>query len=161
MRKLIALLLFAALPAVAAEMEREALKITSRDGGEYDFNVEVARTPQQLEDGLMYRTELADDAGMLFLFPREIDGVKFWMKNTLIPLDMIFIDKEGRVVRVHVNAKPEDLTPIPAGEPVLAVLELKGGRAADLGISRGDKVFSPSLALGGSGAAPKPELVEP
>jgi len=155
---LVALPVFMAVPAHAQEkLETEILEITTGDGGKHDFQVELARTPEEQQQGLMFRTEMAPDAGMLFIFPGVRPDVSFWMKGTLIPLDMVFIRADGTVARVHSNAIPGDLTTIPAGEPVLAVLELNGGRADALGIGRGDKVFSPALSLA---AHPLPVLEE-
>ena len=104
--------------------------------GTHGFTVEVAATPEQQERGLMFRRSLAGDRGMIFPYdpPRE---VSFWMKNTLIPLDIIFIRSDGTIVRIT-EAKALDLSPLPAGEPISAVLEIRGGRAAELGIKEGD-----------------------
>ena len=86
----------------------------------------------------MFRKELAPDRGMVFPYdPPQI--VAFWMKNTLIPLDIIYIRSDGTIARI-VNAKALDETPLPAGEPIALVLEIRGGRAAELGIREGDKV---------------------
>ena len=84
----------------------------------------------------MFRRSLAPDRGMIFPYqpPQE---VAFWMKNTLIPLDMLFIRGDGTIVRIA-TAKPLDLTPVSSGEPISAVLEIAGGRAAELGIKEGD-----------------------
>lgn len=103
------------------------------------FTVEVARTAEQQEHGLMERRALAANAGMLFPFdpPRP---ASFWMRNTLIPLDMIFIRPDGSIARVAAGAVPLSETPIAVEEPMTAVLELKGGRAAELGIREGDRV---------------------
>jgi uncharacterized membrane protein (UPF0127 family) len=89
----------------------------------------------------MFRKALAPDRGMIFPYdpPQE---VAFWMRNTLIPLDMIFIRKDGRIARIT-TAKPLDETPVPGGEPVVAVLEIAGGRAAELHVKPGDKVDWP------------------
>lgn len=103
------------------------------------FTVEVADTDRTREIGLMCRTHLGPFRGMLFDF-HQPQPVEFWMKNTLIPLDMLFIDESGHVIAVAANAKPEDETPIPSGGPVLGVLEIAGGRAAALGIAPGDTV---------------------
>ena len=109
--------------------------------GEHRFTVEVAATPAEQERGLMFRRELAPDRGMIFPYdpPQE---VAFWMKNTLIPLDMIFIRSDGTIVRIS-TAQPLSLQPMPGGEPVAAVLEIRGGRAAELGIREGDVVSWP------------------
>ena len=116
------------------------LTIRSKNGVHH-FTVEVAATPEQQERGLMFRKSLAGDRGMIFPYdpPQQ---VAFWMKNTLIPLDIIFIRADGRIARIA-NAKPLDVTPLPSGEPAAAVLEIRGGRAAQLGISAGDKVEWP------------------
>ena len=86
----------------------------------------------------MFVTALPDDRGMIFPYvpPQEI---AFWMKNTLIPLDIVFIRANGTVARIT-NGQPMDLTPLPSGEPIAGVLEIRGGRAAELGVKEGDKV---------------------
>ncbi|TPG17566.1 DUF192 domain-containing protein [Sphingomonas koreensis] len=112
--------------------------------GRHRFTVERARTAAEQERGLMYRTDLTADGDMLFApYPPEGGAPKqanFWMKNTPSPLDILFIRADHSIARIAENAVPFDETPIPSGEPVAAVLELKGGRAADLGIAEGDKV---------------------
>ena len=106
--------------------------------GKHHFTVELAQTPEQQERGLMFRRSLAPDRGMLFPYapPQE---VAFWMRNTLIPLDVIFVRANGTIARIT-TAKPLDETPVPSGEPVAMVLEIRGGRAAELGIREGDAV---------------------
>ena len=104
--------------------------------GIHHFTVDVAATPEQQERGLIFVMSLAGDRGMIFPYDPPAD-VSFWMKNTLIPLDIIFIRPDGTIVRIT-NAKALDLTPLPAGEPIAAVLEIRGGRAAELGIREGD-----------------------
>jgi uncharacterized protein len=106
------------------------------------FKVELARTPAQQERGLMYRTSLAPDAGMLFLFDPP-ERAAFWMKNTYIPLDMLFIRTDGTIARIAANTVPLSLEPVDAGEPIGSVLEIAGGRAASLGIRQGDHVSWP------------------
>jgi uncharacterized membrane protein (UPF0127 family) len=108
-------------------------------GRSHVFTVEMARTSAQQEQGLMNRHGLAPDAGMLFPFdpPRP---ASFWMRNTLIPLDMIFIRPDGTIARIAANTVPMSQTPIAVAEPMTAVLEIKGGRAAQLGIVEGDRV---------------------
>ena len=103
------------------------------------FTVEMATSVSQQERGLMFRKELASDAGMLFDFGDEGPRA-FWMKNTLIPLDMLFIKANGIVARIASNAKPLSEDSIPSYEPVRAVLEIPGGRAAQLGLKAGDVV---------------------
>ena len=106
--------------------------------GTHKFNVQVAATPDQQEQGLMFYRSLGPDEGMIFPYDPPQD-VAFWMKNTLIPLDMVFIRADGTIARIA-TAKPLDETPVPAGEPIVAVLEIRGGRAAELGIRANDKV---------------------
>jgi uncharacterized membrane protein (UPF0127 family) len=107
--------------------------------GPAQFSVEMAVAWPQQEQGLMFRKTLAPDAGMLFDFGKEQE-TSFWMKNTLIPLDMLFIKANGTIARIAANAKPLSEESIPSYEPVRAVLEIAGGRAAQLGIRPGDKV---------------------
>jgi uncharacterized membrane protein (UPF0127 family) len=109
--------------------------------GSHRFTVEVARSPDEQAQGLMFRRSLAPDRGMIFPYDPP-QPVAFWMRNTLIPLDMIFIRADGHIARIA-TAKPLDETPVPAGEPVAAVLEIAGGRSAELGISEGDIVEWP------------------
>jgi uncharacterized membrane protein (UPF0127 family) len=111
-------------------------------GGAHRFTVEVARTPAEQQAGLMHRRSLAPDAGMIFPFAVP-QTAAFWMKNTLIPLDMIFIRADGRIARVAAMTTPHSLDPVGSGEEVAAVLELRGGRAAELGIKAGDRVEWP------------------
>ena len=106
--------------------------------GEHSFTVDVAATPGQQEHGLMFVRSLAPDRGMIFPYDPP-QRVSFWMKNTLIALDMIFIRSDGTIARI-VTAKPLDESPVPGGEPIAAVLEIAGGRAAELGIRAGDTV---------------------
>ncbi len=123
-----------------------ALTIASSNGP-HAFQVEQAKTSAEQEKGLMFRTDIPDNGGMLFWpYPPEGGAPKnasFWMKNTPSPLDIIFIRADGTIAHIAENAIPNDETPILSGEPVGAVLELKGGRAAALGIAEGDKVSWP------------------
>jgi len=109
--------------------------------GPVQFTVEMAITPTQQETGLMFRKSVAPNAGMLFDFVHETE-TNFWMKNTLVPLDMLFIKANGTIARIAVNAKPLSEDSIPSYEPVRAVLEIAGGRAGQLGLKAGDKVHS-------------------
>ena len=111
-------------------------------GGPRRFLVELAETPAQMEQGLMFRRQLAPDAGMLFDY-RQPTVATMWMKNTLIPLDMLFVDADGRIVNIHQRAVPESTAIIAAAAPVRAVIELNGGTAARLGIRPGDRVEFP------------------
>jgi uncharacterized protein len=103
------------------------------------FTVEVADTSMEQAKGLMFRTELADNAGMIFPF-REPRVASFWMKNTVIPLDIIFVRSNGTIESIAENTVPYSTDPVEAGEPVTAVLELRGGLTAELGIGAGDTV---------------------
>jgi uncharacterized protein len=103
------------------------------------FTVEMARTGQEQAQGLMFRTVLADDRGMLFPFVDQREA-SFWMKNTLIPLDIVFVAGDGRIVNIAANTTPYSLEPVTSVGSVAAVLELRGGLTAQLGIKAGDKV---------------------
>jgi len=140
---LLALGLLATAPAAAA-CRTDVLDLRGA-WGEARFAVELAETPEEQARGLMHRDSLGAMAGMLFVFdpPRE---VSFWMKNTLIPLDMIFADARGVITRIHESAIPGDLTPIPGGrQPVLLVLELNAGTARRFGIGPGDRMRHPAI----------------
>ena len=115
------------------------LVVEQVDGSVFEFQVELALTNKQRQQGLMYRTELAPDKGMLFIFPTE-RMQSFWMRNTYIPLDIIFLRADGSVVNIVANAAPETDTPRPSTGPAKAVFEIAGGRAAELGIAPGDIV---------------------
>lgn len=112
--------------------------------GAHAFNVEVVDTPETRAKGLMSRQSLADDAGMLFDFGRE-QQTAFWMQNTFIPLDMIFIAADGEVKTIHVNAVPHDTTSIPSRVPVRFVLEIPGGRSREIGLEPGDRIEHPRM----------------
>lgn len=118
----------------------EPLVVRTADGTNHAFDVELALTPAAQARGLMYRDSLPENGGMLFVFNRPVIR-SFWMKNTYIPLDMLFIDSDGRIVNIHHNAIPHDLTSISSEQPALAVLELAGGTAERLGISAGDVIY--------------------
>jgi uncharacterized protein len=118
------------------------LVIKTAAGKTISLRVEIAVTPEQQSRGLMFREQLADNAGMLFPYdtPRE---VSFWMKNTVISLDMIFIRKDGVIAKIASETDPYSLDKVSSGEPVTAVLEIAGGRSAQLGIAEGDVVTLP------------------
>ena len=118
------------------------LLIETQAGESHRFNLELAITQEQQIQGLMNRTELAEDSGMLFYFNEESERA-FWMKNTLIPLDIIFIKADGTIHHIHENAIPHDLTRIISNGAVGSVLEVNGGLASKLNIRKGDKVKSP------------------
>lgn len=127
----------------------ETLVIQSKSG-QHTFRVEVARTMAEQEKGLMFRTEMAADQGMLFEMNNNT-VTRFWMKNTLIPLDMLFLAADGTVRKIHANAVPKSLKAVSSGVPVQAVLEINGGKAKTLGLAVGDKVIHPYFK-----AAPPP-----
>jgi uncharacterized membrane protein (UPF0127 family) len=120
------------------------------DWGNATFQIELADDPEERALGLMHRTSLPRGAGMLFIFDKP-QPVSFWMRHTLIPLDMIFIRKDGTVHHVHENAIPKDETTIFGGPAILAVLEINGGLSSTFGIAAGSEVrhpaFSPDVAV--------------
>jgi uncharacterized protein len=120
---------------------QQTLEIATKTGV-HSFAVELADNDAAREKGLMYRKELPEGQGMLFDFHREQD-VSFWMQNTYIPLDMIFIRGDGRILRIAENTEPLSTRLIPSGGPVRAVLEVIGGTSRKLGIAPGDRVASP------------------
>jgi len=122
-----------------AEKGSEKLSITLMSGEQVQFNVEVADTPETQTMGLMNRTEMPKDHGMLFVFEQEYFGA-MWMKNTYIPLDMIFIDFQGKIVKIHHLAKPLSIRPISSDKLVKAVLEINGGLSRSIGLSVGDQI---------------------
>ncbi|WP_375256096.1 DUF192 domain-containing protein [Yoonia sp.] len=120
-------------------------KVTIKgDFGQASFTVEIADDNAERAEGLMFVEEMPTFSGMLFVYDRA-QPVSFWMKNTLIPLDMLFVAPDGEVLRIHENAIPGDLTPIPGGDGVQMVLEINGGMASRLGISVGDVLQHPSF----------------
>jgi uncharacterized membrane protein (UPF0127 family) len=128
----------AARDASPAGLEQVELCISSSDKTR-SFTVEVAATSPQQARGMMFRTELADNRGMLFPFG-EPRMASFWMKNTVIPLDIIFIRSDGRIENIAENTTPYSTVPVESTAPVTAVLELRGGLTSELGIAAGDKV---------------------
>jgi uncharacterized protein len=127
------------VPATAAA--EQTLEIVSRTGV-HTFAVELAVTDEERQQGLMFRRELPEGRGMLFDFKQD-QNVTMWMKNTYIPLDMIFIRADGRIHRIAESTEPESTKVIAAGAPVRAVLEVIGGTAKKLGIRAGDRVAHP------------------
>jgi uncharacterized membrane protein (UPF0127 family) len=121
-----------------AGLEQVRLTISSSNG-DHRFIVEAARTPEEQARGLMFRKSIPPDRGMIFPYDPPVQ-VSFWMKNTLVPLDIIFIGPDGKIGRIAANTVPMSLDPVPSIDPVSAVLEIAGGRAAELGIREGDKV---------------------
>lgn len=139
---ILAALLAGLLPVAALSDESQIVLHT--DSGDHIFSVEIADTPALRQKGLMFRASLAPDAGMLFDF-QETRPVSFWMRNTFIPLDMVFIAADGTVKNIHVNARPHDTTSIPSGAPVQFVLEIAGGRSLEIGLKAGDKAEHPRM----------------
>lgn len=136
---------FLALLLIAAEACAAALPVTTItvDGakGSTPFKVEVAGDSASQEKGLMYRKTLAPNAGMLFDFHTTV-MTSFWMKNTVLPLDIIFVRSDGTISSIAANAVPYSEAAIPSTEPIRAVLEINAGRAKALGIEPGDKVHA-------------------
>lgn len=122
--------------AAEAQLTRVTIDMA---GKQHRFNVEVARTAEEQTKGLMFRTSLPPDGGMLFPFPKP-KFASFWMKNTFIPLDILFIRADGSVDRIAENTIPESLEPVVSGGEVAAVLELAGGTAARLGIDESARI---------------------
>lgn len=139
-------LLLVAAPALAQApqtgLPTSTATVVTADGRRHVFKVEIADTDVTRARGLMYRRQMAADAGMLFDYKFETETA-FWMKNTLIPLDMIFIRADGTIANVAERAVPLDETSIPSNGAVRGVLEVNGGTAARLGIKAGDKVLNP------------------
>ncbi len=131
----------ASQPVLAEDGVFEPLSITTASG-KHDFQVEVMRSDEEQQRGMMFRRSLDDDKGMLFPFQAERIAT-FWMENTYVSLDMIFIKSDGSVQRIEKQAEPLSQRTISSGAPVLAVLELIAGSADRLGIKPGDKVTYP------------------
>ena len=156
-RTLLALLL--TLPAAAQAqlheptgpqptLPQEKLVIVGHGGSTHTFNVEMAMTPEQQEIGLMFRPSVPPDGGMLFVWPRPIES-QMWMKNTIAPLDMVFINEDGTINSIIENTVPQSLAILDSHGPVKATLELAAGTTARLGILVGDKVEAPGLGKPG------------
>jgi uncharacterized protein len=162
----VVVLLLVAWPVAAqpapAEMP-ESRVIVEAAGGRFAFDVELALTPEDQARGLMFRTELAADRGMLFDFG-EPRPASMWMRNTYIPLDMLFIESDGRIARIAARTVPLSEEVITSGVPVRAVLELRGGVTDLLGIREGDRVLHPifghPLEDEGNAATPAPDRPE-
>ena len=125
----------------------EAVVAVNGDFGQARFKVEVADDPTERNKGLMFVEDMPLMSGMLFVYEAP-QHASFWMRNTLIPLDMLFVDAAGEVLRIHENAVPLDETPVDGGDGVSAVLEINGGLAARLGIAIGDLLQHPSFVAG-------------
>lgn len=114
------------------------------DWGQASFAIDVADDPQERAQGLMFVESMPTLSGMLFIYERP-QSVSFWMKNTLIPLDMLFMSPQGEILALHENAIPGDLTAIPGGDGVQVVLEINGGLSSRLGIKVGDAMQHPTF----------------
>lgn len=123
--------------------EKSKLIIKTRTG-RHEFHVEMATRPKQQLQGLMFRRRMAADAGMLFIY-RRMQPASMWMKNTFIPLDLLYIDATGKIVGFHQRAVPQSLEVITSNKPVRAVLEVNAGTVARLQIAVGDRVFHPAF----------------
>ena len=132
------------LPVSAWAVETSRLQIVTR-AGTYPFSVELALTDRQRSRGLMFREQMDTDAGMLFRFDRT-QPVVMWMRNTLIPLDMIFIREDGTVADIHRNAVPLSEAMIRSSEPVRYVLEVNAGLADFMRLESGDRVIHPIIS---------------
>ena len=135
-----------AAPAAAGAAQSEPLTIVSK-GASHRFTVEVMRDDASRSRGLMFRRSMAADHGMLFDFEQP-QPVAMWMKNTYLPLDMVFIRSDGTIARIAADTEPLSTAVISSNEPVLSVLELNAGTAAKLGLRPGDRVEHP-LFFGG------------
>jgi len=128
------------------EFGRTRVTVETAAGSRYTFNVDLAETPEQRSQGLMYRDSIPETGGMLFLFD-EPHIASFWMRNTFVSLDMIFVQRDGRIVNIHERAVPGSHAVISAAAPVTAVLEIRGGLANRLGIRAGDRLVHPAFAV--------------
>lgn len=127
---------------VSEEFPVERVEIVTADGHRHAFDAHIAATPEARRRGLMYVTRLEPDQGMLFDFESS-RTVGMWMKNTPLSLDMLFIASDGRIARIAARTRPFSTELISSGVAVRAVLEINGGRAAELGIAAGDRVLHP------------------
>ena len=141
---IIAVVLMAALVEAApapVTFEQNSLAIDAAHD-RFEFQVEMAVSPEQRSQGLMFRESLEEDRGMLFDFGKP-QRAAMWMRNTYVPLDMLFIDADGRITQIAANTQPLSDAVVASREPVRAVLELRGGVSAKLGIKPGDRVIHP------------------
>ena len=147
LRWVLATILFALMSVTSSCGAEPKVVISTREGREAVFQVEVADTPAKRELGLQYRKELAADRGMIFLFPAP-SVQSFWMKNTPLPLDMIFIGSDRKIVGIVEQTVPFSLDSRSVGTPSQFVLEINGGLSKRLGISAGDSVRFEGIASG-------------
>jgi uncharacterized membrane protein (UPF0127 family) len=134
--------------AAQPTLPTEPLRIVTKGGQAHRFQVEIAATPQEQMVGEMFRPRVPPDGGMLFVWPAPQES-QMWMKNTMVPLDMVFIGADGTIRAIAEDTVPQSLRVIDSGVPVAATLELAGGTAARLGITVGDKVEAPQFHAAG------------
>jgi uncharacterized protein len=139
---LVAVLLIEAVHAAGSVSFEEAPLTIDAKSGQFEFQVEMAVNPEQRGRGLMFREDLAEDRGMLFDFGR-MQQASMWMRNTYVPLDMLFIDADGRITQIAADVQPLSDAVIASRKPVRAVLELRAGVTAKLGIEPGDRLVHP------------------
>jgi uncharacterized membrane protein (UPF0127 family) len=132
-------------PNDAPSFPQATLTIQRADGHSFPFTIEVATTREQEKYGLMFRHALPQASGMIFLYNSD-QVIHMWMKNTYIPLDMLFVRHDGTIARIVTHTKPFDLTPISSGEPVRAVIEMNAGVVDQLHLGSGDKVIFPGIS---------------
>ena len=147
MRRALALILILLAGPLAAQpitYPKDTVTIETASGAKHRFNVELATSPQQIAQGLMFRRQMAADAGMLFIFERP-EPATFWMKNTYIPLDMIFIKEDGTVESIAERTTPLSRRSVASKGEVRYVLEINGGLSDELGIKPGDRVTGPAI----------------
>ena len=132
-------------PASGADEQSPTLKLLPLGGAPIEVTVEVVATPALRQRGLMFREELPEGTGMLFVFPRS-QPLSFWMRNTLIPLDILYIEEGGRIIRIHRETTPFSEEGLPSGGPARFVLEVPGGWTAKVGVREGDRVELGTLA---------------
>jgi uncharacterized membrane protein (UPF0127 family) len=149
---ILGLLLFVSNPHYGTEPKPEnaptfphaSMTIQRNNGPTYLYDIEVATSSEQEAYGLMFRRVLLQNTGMIFLYQSDQD-IHMWMKNTFIPLDMLFVRRDGIIAKIMTHTIPFDLTPLSSGEPVRAVVEINGGDADRLGLEPGDKILFPPL----------------
>lgn len=137
-------LLLAVSAGAEVEFARDEVVVETRGGQSFRFSVDLAVTPEQHGHGLMYRESLPVDAGMLFVF-RDSQPRSFWMRNTLISLDIIFIREDGTIANIARRTTPLSDASIPSDGPVRGVLEVNGGVTRMLNIEPGDRVLHPAF----------------
>jgi hypothetical protein len=136
-------MLVAVLPALLGASGIREVVLIETASSQYRFEVEVADDVKERAEGLMYRKELADNAGMLFIYAKP-QPVEFWMKNTLLSLDIVYVRADGTIARIAENTTPMSEELLPSGEPIKAVLEVKAGTMRALGVAVGDRLRNPT-----------------